>query len=65
VDGVYGSETERRVRTFQDSWGLVIDGIAGRGTWSHFSADKQGWFKGSAQRLGELTNVGELTRRRG
>ena len=38
-DGVYGDDTENRVRTFQQEWGLAIDGIAGRGTWSYLGAD--------------------------
>ena len=41
VDGVYGTETENRVRTFQNLWGLVGDGVAGRGTWSYLGADKR------------------------
>ncbi len=39
VDGMYGPETESRVRLFQNLWGLASDGIAGRGTWSYLSAD--------------------------
>ena len=38
-DGVFGDETENRVRAFQHQWGLARDGIAGRGTWSYLTAD--------------------------
>ncbi|WP_402463158.1 peptidoglycan-binding domain-containing protein [Isoptericola aurantiacus] len=37
VDGAYGPLTAERVRFFQESWGLTIDGIAGRETWSFLS----------------------------
>ncbi len=39
----------------------VVPSLALR--WSHATGATQGRFKGSAQRLGELTSVGELTRR--
>lgn len=41
VDGIYGNETESRVRLFQRLWGLASDGIAGRGTWAYLGADKR------------------------
>ena len=34
VDGVYGSETEEAVRSFQSSRGLTVDGIAGPATFA-------------------------------
>lgn len=37
VDGSFGPVTAARVRFFQESWGLAIDGVAGRGTWSFLS----------------------------
>lgn len=37
VDGEYGARTAERVRFFQESWGLTIDGAAGRETWSFLS----------------------------
>ena len=33
LDGDFGPETERAVRTFQSENGLVVDGIVGRNTW--------------------------------
>ena len=38
VDGVYGAETEDRIRLFQQLWGLTVDGSAGVETWSYLSA---------------------------
>lgn len=37
VDGEYGPVTEEHVQFFQESWGLTLDGIAGRETWSFLS----------------------------
>ncbi|KJL43446.1 peptidoglycan-binding domain-containing protein [Microbacterium trichothecenolyticum] len=37
VDGSFGPITKERVEFFQESWGLTIDGVAGRETWSFFS----------------------------
>ena len=37
VDGSFGPVTTERVRFFQESWGLTIDGAAGPETWSFFS----------------------------
>lgn len=37
VDGAYGPATKERVEFFQESWGLTLDGVAGRETWSFFS----------------------------
>lgn len=34
VDGVFGDKTERALRAFQRSMGLVEDGVAGKQTWS-------------------------------
>ncbi|MGH9280754.1 MAG: peptidoglycan-binding domain-containing protein [Acidimicrobiales bacterium] len=41
VDGIFGNETNSRVRLFQSLWGLAVDGIAGRNTWSYLGADKR------------------------
>jgi peptidoglycan hydrolase-like protein with peptidoglycan-binding domain len=38
VDGIYGPDTVAAVREFQRQWGLTIDGIAGRETWSFLQA---------------------------
>ena len=42
VDGVYGTETENRVRLFQELWGLTVDGTVGAETWSYLTADVHG-----------------------
>jgi hypothetical protein len=33
VDGIFGAETEARVKSFQQSKGLAVDGIVGNQTW--------------------------------
>jgi len=35
VDGVFGSQMEQVVKDFQQSNGLVVDGVVGPITWSH------------------------------
>ncbi len=35
VDGVFGTQTDLVVRDFQQSNGLVVDGVVGPITWSH------------------------------
>ena len=35
VDGVFGRQTERLVKDFQQSNGLVVDGVVGPIAWSH------------------------------
>ncbi|TDN92606.1 peptidoglycan-binding protein [Microbacterium sp. BK668] len=42
VDGEYGPRTEEHVEFFQESWGLTLDGIAGRETWSFLSTASPG-----------------------
>jgi len=37
-DGVFGPETERRIREFQESAGLPADGVVGARTWSALKA---------------------------
>ena len=34
VDGIFGNETRDAVLTFQNLYGLKVDGIVGRGTWN-------------------------------
>jgi peptidoglycan hydrolase-like protein with peptidoglycan-binding domain len=43
VDGSYGPITTERVRFFQESWGLGIDGAAGPETWSFLVPDGRPW----------------------
>lgn len=44
VDGVFGSETEKRVREFQGLWGLTADGVVGEETWFYLvSRDQDIW----------------------
>jgi peptidoglycan hydrolase-like protein with peptidoglycan-binding domain len=38
VDGSFGPITAERVRFFQESWGLGIDGVAGPETWSFLTS---------------------------
>lgn len=33
VDGIYGQETEAAVRSFQEIFGLQVDGVIGKATW--------------------------------
>ena len=35
VDGVFSPQTENAVKDFQQSNGLVVDGVVGPITWSH------------------------------
>ncbi|WP_194411343.1 peptidoglycan-binding domain-containing protein [Microbacterium cremeum] len=42
VDGVFGPLTKERVEFFQESWGLTLDGVAGRETWSFLSTAMPG-----------------------
>jgi peptidoglycan hydrolase-like protein with peptidoglycan-binding domain len=42
VDGVYGPNTQAAVREFQRQWGLTMDGVAGRETWSFLQAQPRG-----------------------
>ncbi len=36
-DGLYGSQTETKVRTFQQVHGLTVDGVVGYLTWDEFA----------------------------
>jgi len=39
VDGVFGPQTEDRVRLFQRNWGLTVDGVVGPQTWTELMRD--------------------------
>jgi peptidoglycan hydrolase-like protein with peptidoglycan-binding domain len=39
VDGLFGPQTEDRVRRFQQNWGLTVDGIVGPRTWRELVRD--------------------------
>jgi peptidoglycan hydrolase-like protein with peptidoglycan-binding domain len=42
IDGKFGPLTKERVEFFQESWGLALDGVAGRETWSFLSTQLPG-----------------------
>jgi len=42
VDGKFGPATKERIEFFQESWGLTLDGVAGRETWSFLSTQVPG-----------------------
>jgi peptidoglycan hydrolase-like protein with peptidoglycan-binding domain len=50
VDGIFGPETDGRVRQFQQSNGLVVDGIVGPKTWSKLIVQIQRGSTGDAVR---------------
>jgi peptidoglycan hydrolase-like protein with peptidoglycan-binding domain len=39
IDGIFGSQTEQAVRSFQQNGGLQVDGIVGPNTWAALPAD--------------------------
>jgi len=54
VDGIYGTETENAVRTFQRIFDLTPDGVVGKSTWYRIS-----YIYVAVKRLGELNSEGE------
>lgn len=53
VDGVFDSETDRAVRTFQRVFGLTVDGIVGNATWYRIA-----YLYTSVKKLSELASEG-------
>ncbi len=53
TDGIFGSETENAVRTFQSTFGLTPDGIVGPATWYEIQS-----IYNSVKRLSEITSEG-------
>ena len=53
TDGVFGPDTERAVRAFQETFNLSPDGIVGNATWYRVSA-----IYNAVKRLNELTSEG-------
>src|SRR5262249_44843576 len=41
LDGVFGPQTEKVVKDFQQSNGLVVDGVVGPITWSHLHPHRE------------------------
>lgn len=58
VDGDFGPITAERVRHFQSSWGLSIDGVAGYETWSFLSSLVPGFARWPLVKVGatQVTN---------
>lgn len=53
-NGVFGTDTQQAVRTFQQTFGLTADGVIGRATWNYISR-----IYGAVKRLSELDSEGE------
>jgi hypothetical protein len=54
VDGVFGSNTETRVREFESSRGLTVDGVVDASTWPSLVVTIRRSDTGSAVRAGQL-----------
>ncbi|MBR7165052.1 MAG: peptidoglycan-binding protein, partial [Clostridia bacterium] len=54
VDGIFGTETENAVKTFQRIFNLTPDGVVGKSTWYRIS-----YIYVAVKRLGELNSEGE------
>ncbi len=54
VDGIFGSGTEERVKTFQRVFNLTPDGVVGKATWYKIS-----YIYVAVKKLAELTSEGE------
>lgn len=53
VDGIFGSDTDKAVRRFQEIFGLTADGIIGKSTWYYIRR-----IYNSVKRLSELDSEG-------
>lgn len=54
VDGDFGPITDERVRHFQTSWGLSVDGVAGYETWSFLSSLVPGFQRWPLVKVGAM-----------
>lgn len=54
VDGIFGSRTEASVRSFQEIFGLSVDGVVGKATWYELVR-----LYTAVTRLGELRSQGQ------
>lgn len=53
IDGIFDKETERAVRTFQEQFNLVVDGLVGKATWYQIA-----FVYNNVKKLSELDSEG-------
>lgn len=61
VDGIFGSDTDNAVRSFQSSRGLTVDGIVGLGTWSSLTSGGTSGGGTRAELAGQIRNNSRIT----